>query len=186
MYCENRATFTFGDDFHYSFTEDYLDESLLVYMTSIEFLETIYREIQNMWSNQISETIDYMKTVRDDVPLFRIFEVISIVHLSFDLLQCILNIFFNCFELQITFLYKEIPTSNWDFVVFSDYENSCVVQIARKSVISNMSLNPIVVQEQKKINTLSLPVHISVTKPHTSSNCLPDVVVYLGNMFVFT
>lgn len=88
---------------------------MLAYIKSKEFVETIFTELQNMWSNQISEVFDYMMEVRDDIPLFRIFEIVG----NNGYLGVYTKIFVDCLQDQITRVYsKNMPTSNWDLYVF--------------------------------------------------------------------
>lgn len=149
-------------------------------MNSREFLETVFKELQNMWSDQISEVIDYIRTIRNDIPYFRLFEAIVDVRM----LVIDLELFVYCLQDRITCLYESTSTSNWDFIHSYAPASSCFRWISRKSIVSNMSLDPIIMEEDTKLNILSSPIHMPLRGLRALNISMPELVMYLGKTFM--
>lgn len=149
-------------------------------MKSKKFLEAVLNGLQKLWSTQISEVIDYMKTIRDDIPLFRVFETV-VKNTSNEI---ILKLFLYYLQDRITHRYEHIPTSNWDFLDSYMTAKSSIEQILRKSLVSNMSLNPVIVEECTERDRLCLPTYRPLDQPPILNSNMPELVIYLGNTFI--
>lgn len=181
MYCSDRDSFKFDDDEeYYYFTRNHLSISRLAYIQSIDFLKITLDNLHKMFSNQISEIIDYIKTVSGNVPYFRKFEIVNIEDNTNDIYMEVFKIFLFYLQERIT---RHFSTSNWDFVEISDISNQSFYQIARKVMVSNMIINPVVLKEHAKLNMLSLPLHVPVEKPQISKHA-PESILYLGKYHI--
>lgn len=122
-----------------------------------------------------------MKTIRDDIPYFRVLEAIGVTTVfgkSY--------LFSHCLQGRITRVYKSASTSNWGFVnsYFLLAAMPYFRQMLRKSIISDMSFNPVVVEERTKLNGLCLPINIPLNKLRTLNDNLPELAIYLGNVLM--
>lgn len=149
-------------------------------MKSRFFFETVFRVLHKMWLEQLLEVIDYMKTIRDDIPYFRIFVAVG----QPDRLQIFSQLFIHILQHRIAYLYKNTPDSNWDLLSTYMRPGLHLLQISRKLLLFNMLLNPVVVEEHTKLNRHSLPILVPLRKSRTLNNSLPELVVYLGNAYV--
>lgn len=57
-------------------------------------------------------------------------------------------------------------------------------QISRKSMISNMSFNPVIVERDMSREEFSRPTHTTVNEFRELNNNVPELVIYLGKVLM--
>lgn len=120
-----------------------------------------------------------MKVVSDDIPFFRKFEVVHTRrHITENISRNFFEIFFYFLQKRITLLNKGKHISIRGFVE-PTYEYPSFRQMARKGLIANMALDPVVLTEHEDFNKHSLPIYTPLRKPQLS-NHIPDTIVHIG------
>lgn len=167
-----------------SVIQGHLDYRQGAILQSATFLQTVIKALQQLLSNQLKTATQYITDNYDSIPFYRksvIFKGQATQVTDFQGKICMA--FFSILYKKIYERYKDTDVSTWyNFSSLNeqtDLLGGSLLIAARKAMISNIGLPPLVIAEHHKLNKIGLPLHYPIRQPIKHSNP-PENIVYIS------